>query len=53
MDRRDPQRMDISWQRTPELVRLVVEANRKLQLATMGFTYAISAGPAVTTSSGN
>jgi hypothetical protein len=40
LDRRNPQRMDISWRSTPDLVRLVIEANRRLQMATMGFTYA-------------
>lgn len=36
---RNPQRFDIDVDRTPELVRLVVEANRALQMKTMGFTY--------------
>jgi hypothetical protein len=40
MDQTDPQRFDIDIHRTPELVRLVVEANRQLQMATTGFTYA-------------
>ncbi len=40
MDQNDPQRFDIDIHRTPKLVRLVVEANRRLQMATMGFTYA-------------
>jgi hypothetical protein len=40
MDQADPQRFDIDLHRTPELVRLVVEANRQLQMATMGFSYA-------------
>ena len=35
----NPQRFDIDVDRTPELVRLVVEANRALQMKTMGFTY--------------
>ena len=39
MDQQNPQRFDIALQRTPGLVRLVVEANRKLQRETMGFTY--------------
>lgn len=39
MDQHDPQRMDISLTRTPALMKQVVEANRKLQMSTMGFTY--------------
>ncbi len=39
MDQNNRQRFDIDIHRTPELVRLVVEANRQLQMATMGFTY--------------
>lgn len=38
-DQTAPQRHDIDLQRNPELVGLIVEANRKLQMATMGFTY--------------
>jgi hypothetical protein len=30
---------DIAWKRNPDLVRLVIEANRKLQMENMGFTY--------------
>ena len=45
MDQKNPQRFDVDAKRTPNLVRLVVEANRQLQLQTMGFTYATS--PAV------
>ena len=39
MDQENPQRFDLDAERTPNLVRLVVEANRQLQLQTMGFTY--------------
>lgn len=35
-----PHRMDFTMQETPEFVRMVADANRRLQLATMGFTYA-------------
>lgn len=38
-EQNNPQRFDIDVERTPELVRLVVEANRALQMKTMGFTY--------------
>ncbi len=40
MDQTNPQRFDVDWERTPKLVRLIAQANRKLQMATMGFTYA-------------
>jgi hypothetical protein len=39
MDQKNPQRFDIDLERTPELVRLVADANRRLQMATMGFSY--------------
>ena len=39
MDQKNPQRFDIDLVRTPELVRLVMDANRRLQMETMGFTY--------------
>jgi hypothetical protein len=39
MDKNDPQRMDVTVTRNPELVGLVVEANRRLQMKNMGFTY--------------
>lgn len=38
-DQKNPQRFDIDLERTPELVGVVMEANRRLQMATMGFTY--------------
>ncbi len=34
-----PRRMDITIGRNPELVKIVCEANRRLQMAHMGFTY--------------
>ncbi len=40
MDQTNPQRFDVDWDRTPKLIRLIAQANRKLQMATMGFTYA-------------
>jgi hypothetical protein len=40
MDQKNPQRMDFTMRETPELVALVADANRRLQMATMGFTYA-------------
>ncbi len=40
MDQTNPQRFDVDWERTPKLIRLIAQANRKLQMATMGFTYA-------------
>ena len=40
MDQQNPQRFDIDVHRTPDLVRLVVQANRRLQMATMRFSYA-------------
>ena len=39
MDQKNQQRFDIDLERTPELVRLVADANRRLQMATMGFSY--------------
>jgi hypothetical protein len=36
---KDPNRGDISLERTPRLFHQIAEANRQLQLATMGFTY--------------
>ena len=39
MDQRNPQRMDIDLQRDPDLTQLVVDANRRLQMQTMGFSY--------------
>ena len=39
MDQKNPQRFDIDLDRTPNLVRMVAEANRRLQMETMGFTY--------------
>ena len=39
MDQKNPQRFDVDMRRTPEIVRMIVEANRKLQRETMGFTY--------------
>jgi hypothetical protein len=39
MDQRNPQRMDIDLQRNPDLTQLVVDANRRLQMQTMGFSY--------------
>ena len=38
-EQKNPQRFDIDPERTPELVRAVMDANRRLQMATMGFTY--------------
>ena len=35
-----PHRMDFTMKETPEFVRMVADANRRLQMATMGFTYA-------------
>ena len=39
VDQNDPQRFDIDIRRTPDLVRMIVDANRKLQMETMGLTY--------------
>jgi len=44
-DRGDEQRADLDLERTPNLVRAVVEANRQLQQATIGFTYAPESHP--------
>ena len=35
-----PHRMDFTMKETPDFIRMVADANRRLQLATMGFTYA-------------
>jgi len=40
-----PQRMDFTMKETPEFIRMVADANRRLQLATMGFTYAKNPSP--------
>lgn len=39
MDQQNPQRMDISVRTDPELVAIIVEANRALQMKKMGYTY--------------
>ena len=39
MDQRKPQRMDFTPTETPEFIALVADANRRLQLAALGFTY--------------
>jgi hypothetical protein len=35
-----PHRMDFTMKETPDFIRMVADANRRLQMATMGFTYA-------------
>lgn len=35
-----PDRMDFTMKETPDFVRMVADANRRLQMTTMGFTYA-------------
>jgi len=38
-EQKNPQRFDIDPERTPELLQALMDANRRLQMATMGFTY--------------